>query len=222
MTQPARLTPSIVFEDTHLIVIEKPAGLLSQGDSSGEWNLVDWGREHFGRNYVGLVHRLDRNVSGLMVIAKRTKSAERLTKALTTGTLVRRYQALVPGAFPPSVRWEDLLHKDERTNEVRVVTRAIPGAKKALLAAQRLRQGQWDGHPASLVEIELETGRSHQIRVQLAHRKFPIFGDQKYGGSTLRTPHRIALHSAYLSFPHPMSQERLEFSSALPEAELFG
>ncbi len=202
-----------------MIVVEKPAGLLSQGDSSGEWNLVDWGRQHFGRNYVGLVHRLDRNVSGLMVIAKRTKSAERLTKSLTSGTLVRRYQTLVPGRFPESVKWEDLLHKDERTNEVRVVNKPIPGAKKALLAARCLRTGAFEGQPASLVEIELETGRSHQIRVQLAHRKFPIFGDQKYGGSTLRTSHRIALHSAFLAFPHPMSQALLEFSSTLPESK---
>ena len=110
----------VLFEDQHLIVLSKRPGLLSQGDISGEISLVDLLRERFGRPYVGLLHRLDRNTSGLMIVAKRTKSAERLTTQLQNGELIRNYHALLHGKFsnPEEVRWEHYLLKNERTNEV--------------------------------------------------------------------------------------------------------
>lgn len=211
------LEPRIVFEDTHLLVVSKPAGLLSQGERTGDENLVDWCRSRFGRPYVGLVHRLDRGTSGLMVIAKRTKSADRLTQALKDGTLVRRYQAWVSGALTEARTLTHWLWKNERANAVSVFEDSPnpprEGAKRAVLKLKPVQAAALDGKPLTLCEYELETGRSHQIRAQSAFIGHPILGDAKYGGP--RFP-RMALHSFYLEFPHPMSKERLRFEDPLP------
>lgn len=211
------LTPRIIFEDTHLVVLSKPAGLLSQGESTGDANLVDWLRAYFGRNYVGLVHRLDRNTSGIMVAAKRSKSADRLSEALREGTLERTYLAWVQGTLDGPRRWEHALEKDERTNTVRVVK---GGGKVSALTVSPLERAQLDGTPISLVSYRLETGRSHQIRVQSAHEGYPLVGDAKYGKKLEAGPRafpRTALHSHTLVFPHPMSKEILRFEDPLPE-----
>ena len=107
-TDPAT-DPKIIYEDTHLVVLSKPAGLLSQGEKTGDINLVDWLRDYFGRHYVGLVHRLDRNTSGIMVVAKRTKAAQRLTLALQKGELNRIYRAWLIGTLSQPVRWKHFL-----------------------------------------------------------------------------------------------------------------
>ena len=207
------MEPTILFEDTHLVVLNKPPGLLSQGEATGDENLVDWLRAYFGRNYVGLVHRLDRNTSGLMVVAKRTKAANRLTEALQSGHLKRTYQALVEGKLDRPEEWVHWLKKDERTNTVRVVT---PGnGKEARLTLVPLRSGGKPGAPVTLVEFTLDTGRSHQIRVQAQAQGHPLVGDRKYGST--RDYSRPALHSARLSFPHPMSGEVLRFEEKMPE-----
>jgi len=204
----------VLFEDQHLIVLSKPAGLLSQGDHSGEENLVDCLRERFGRHYVGLVHRLDRNTTGLMVVAKRSKSAERLTTQLQNGELIRAYHAIVWGTLTGESRWEHWLLKNEKTNEVKAVPPKTPGSKTAILKAQALRSLI---HPTTkdaltLVHFELETGRSHQIRVQSAAMQHPLIGDAKYGGDKVLTLFpRPALHSCFLSFVHPISKEKLSF-----------
>ncbi len=215
----------ILFEDQHLAVLSKDPGLLSQGDASGDPSLVDLLRTRFGRQYVGLVHRLDRNTSGLMVVAKRSKSAERLTNQLQSGELERRYHAILFGSFESNEprRWEHLMLKNLNTNEVRIVTRPVPGAKIAILEMTPVLGFP---HPSTgdlltLARFTLETGRSHQIRAQALAMNHPLIGDQKYG-----TPksaglfHRPALHSCFLSFSHPMSKERLEFSENLaPDME---
>lgn len=213
---------TIVFEDTHLVVIDKPAGLLSQGEITGDDNLVDQLRAHFGRHYVGLVHRLDRGTSGLMVVAKRSKSANRLTESLQCGDLKRWYRAWVRGtptvardggqATGDRVEWTDWIIKDPKTNVSRVVEKKSPGAKECRLSAALIRS--WER--SSLLEIVLDTGRSHQIRVQLAHRGHPLLGDTKYGGPAAGIT-RPALHSARIEFPHPMSEELLRFEAAPPE-----
>lgn len=210
--------PRIVFEDAHLVVLEKPAGLLSQGDLSGEISLVDWLRTHFGRHYVGLIHRLDRNTSGLLVVAKRSKSAERLTRSLQEGTLVREYLAWLIGALEDEKSWEHWVLKDERTNIVRVVASGTVGAKRASLRVAPEGKTAYRGSPLTLARFRLETGRSHQIRVQCAEEGFPLLGDAKYGGASgasIPFP-RTALHSAFLSFPHPMTKEEMSFTSGLP------
>jgi len=212
------MKPGILFEDVHLIVIDKPAGLLSQGEKTGDENLVDWLRAYLGRNYVGLVHRLDRNTSGIMVVAKRTKAAQRLTQALQDGRLHRSYLAWLVGTLPAPARWSHRLEKNERTNLVRVVKKgdqAYDRAKEAVLDVKPVETGVWQGHPLTLAELVLETGRSHQIRVQAAAEGLPLLGDRKYGRELGFT--RVALHSHRLTFPHPMSGEEMSFEAPLPQ-----
>lgn len=216
----AVLIPEIIFEDQHLIVLSKPAGLLSQGEHTGDENVVDWLRQYFGRNYVGLVHRLDRNTSGAMVVAKRTKSAQRLTDALQKGELQRTYLAWLSGVLREPARWQHSLLKDEKSNLVRVVTPSHPQGKKALLTVRPIRTGFYEKQPVTLAEFVLETGRSHQIRVQAAQEDHPLLGDTKYATSKSVQPvslfGRPALHSNLIRFPHPMSGEMLTFEAPLP------
>jgi 23S rRNA pseudouridine1911/1915/1917 synthase len=207
--------PTIIFEDQHLVVLSKPAGLLSQGEKTGDDNLVDWLRGYFGRQYVGLIHRLDRNTSGIMVVAKRTKSAQRLTEALQSGELHRTYLAWIGGDLKQPQQWRHFLSKNEKTNTVRVVKSAGGAAKEAALRVRPLLSGQFHGSLMTLAEFVLETGRSHQIRAQAAHEKHALLGDAKYGG--LNGFNRPALHSYQLSFPHPMSKEAMTFRAPLPE-----
>lgn len=214
--------PTVVFEDTNLLVIDKPAGLLSQGDITGEPHLIDWARDYVGRHYVGLIHRLDRNTSGLMVLAKRSKAADRLSEALRDGRLERRYQAWCLGELKPGepARWRHFLFKDESTNQSRVVAASAPGAQEAILHARAIESRQVGAQTVTLIEFVLETGRSHQIRVQCAAMGLPILGDPRYGTpASARLAARTALHSCYLRFPHPIGGAELEFKSSLP-AEL--
>jgi 23S rRNA pseudouridine1911/1915/1917 synthase len=214
---PSELTPTILFEDTHLVVLDKPAGLLSQGEHTGDLNLVDWLRGYFGRHYVGLVHRLDRNTSGLMVVAKRTKSAQRLTESLQKGALRRSYITWVDGKVGGPLRLKHFLLKNEKTNEVRVVPEGTRGAKVALLDARPVGTGCYAGCDLTLLEVELETGRSHQIRVQLAAAGHPLLGDRKYAKKTaLHGFPRPALHSCRIEFPHPMGGEAVRIECPLP------
>jgi 23S rRNA pseudouridine1911/1915/1917 synthase len=209
--------PKVLYEDQHLIVIDKPAGLLSQGEHRGDPNVVDWLRERLGRPYVGLVHRLDRNTSGLMVVAKRSKAATRLTDALQAGKIDRSYLAWVIGRLEEPTRWSHRLLKDERQNKTRVVT---TGGQTAALEATPVGSGRLAGTELTLVRFVLETGRSHQIRAQSAHEGYPLLGDVKYGGPGGPRFARPALHSAELRFPHPMDAEDAplrEFAAPLPE-----
>lgn len=209
------LKPEILFEDPHLAVLSKPAGLLSQGDRAGEPNLVDYLRTHFGRHYVGLVHRLDRNTSGLMVVAKRSKSAQRLTDALQAGKIYRAYLGWVEGVFYETQRWSHRLLKDEEKNRVRVISISQPQGKEAVLSARPIRHGRRKECDLTLVEFVLETGRSHQIRAQSSYEGFPLLGDRKYG-ARVDFP-RTALHSHVLRFDHPMGGREMKFESALPK-----
>ena len=209
----------ILFEDQHLLVISKPAGLLSQGDASGDENLVDLLRVRFGRNYVGLIHRLDRNTTGLMVIAKRSKSAERLSAQLQSGELIRKYRALLWGKLEGEHRWEHWLLKNEKTNEVRTVAPKTAGAKFSALRVTSIKSLllPHSTTPLTLAEFELETGRSHQIRAQSAAMHHSLIGDSKYGNSqTSSLFHRPALHSSFLSFIHPLSKEKMTFEEHTP------
>jgi 23S rRNA pseudouridine1911/1915/1917 synthase len=213
---PMAKTPfTILFEDTHLIVLSKPAGLLSQGEHTGDENLVDALRAYLGRPYVGLVHRLDRNTSGIMVVAKRTKSAQRLTDALQNDQIIRTYLGWLVGKLNQPVQWRHFLKKDPRTNIVRVSKQSSPQAKEAILSAKPAQYTNYKNNQLTLVEFQLETGRSHQIRVQSAFEGFPLLGDRKYGKDSQDFP-RVALHSHRLEFPHPMSKEKMKFEDPLP------
>lgn len=208
---------TILFEDTHLIVLSKPAGMLSQGEKTGDYNLVDWLREYLGRNYVGLIHRLDRNTSGVMLVAKRTKAAQRLTESLQKGEIVRSYLAWVKGAIPQAARWRHFLAKDEKLNLTRVVQAQAPGAKEAILSIRPLIRGELETQSMTLAEFTLETGRSHQIRAQASHEGHPLIGDIKYGGPRTPLISRPALHSFHIEFPHPMGDAPMSFTAPLPE-----
>ena len=211
------MQPEVLFEDQHLLVISKPPGLLSQGEHTGSPNLVDWARTHVGRNYIGLVHRLDRNTSGAMVLAKRSKAADRLSRALQEGTLTRVYLAWVEGTLTDDVQWKHRLFKDQAHNHSVVVgpeDSRYSRAKEAVLRGHPNRKGVWRTSPVTLVEFTLETGRSHQIRAQAAFEGHPLLGDAKYG-SKLEFP-RPALHSHVIAFPHPMSGDPLQFTAPLP------
>lgn len=209
------MAPTILFEDTHLIVLDKPAGMLSQGDVTGDGNLVDWLRQYLGRPYVGLIHRLDRGTSGVMVVAKRSKAANRLTESLQAGRLTRTYVAWLEGLLSSPARWRHFLKKDEVKNLVRVVRGPGNGAKEAVLTVEPSRAGLWLGQTLTLATFVLETGRSHQIRAQAAYEGHPLLGDLKYGSKT--SFGRPALHSLRLRLDHPMSGEWMEFEAEMPE-----
>ncbi len=208
---------TVLFEDGHLLAVSKPAGLLSQGGPPGVVSLPDlvdaYRRESEakpGRAYVGLVHRLDRNVSGVLVVAKTSKAAARLAKAFREREDVEKtYLAWVTGRPDPSEG--QLLHRLVRSGGVtRVAQPDDPGAKPARLAYATVGVGP----TASRLRLDLATGRSHQIRAQLAVAGHPIVGDTKYGGPRGARP---ALHAWRLAFAHPVGGARVRFEAPVPD-----
>ena len=206
-------SPSIIFEDNHLLVAYKPEGYLSQSDGTKAPDMLTYLKAYIkekyhkpGNVYLGLVHRLDRNVSGIMVFARTSKCASRLSEQIRKGTFEKRYRARVQGKLKGEGVLVNYLIKDERVNKTDVYDREVPGSKRCELT---YKAGDFDGKFTS-VDIRLVTGRSHQIRAQFAHIGHPLEGDVKYGGP--KSDRGIGLMSCYLSFNHPTSGERLEFS----------
>jgi len=207
----------ILFQDNHLFVVAKPSGVPVQGDVSGASSLLELVREHRriaeekpGNVFVGLVHRLDRAVSGVMVFAKTSKAAARLSEQFRARTVEKVYWAAVEMQRPitsPGGVWKTNLEKDERANVVRVV-----GAGRGVEAVTEWKALS-KGPVNALLELRPKTGRSHQLRVQCAAAGLPIVGDRRYGGKTL-FPDGIALHAVMLSFDHPTTKERVKFSTA--------
>ena len=196
----------VLLEDNHCLAIDKPAGLLSMGDETGDTSAADRVREYLKRKYdkpgnvfIGIVHRLDRPVSGVMLFARTSKAASRLSDQFRRGAVKKTYRALVHGHVDHhSGQLTDWLMKDRDRNHVSVVSRTVAGAKQARLDYEVIdhRDGQ------SLLELTPITGRSHQIRVQLAHLGHPIVGDMRYGAHE-SLDGRIALHATRLEFEHP-------------------
>lgn len=178
----------ILYSDRDIVVCIKPVGLDSEKE------VPDALKEQLGGETFSL-HRLDKNVGGVMVYARQKQAAAALSKAIQEGTMVKEYYAMVHGTPPESGDWEDLLWKDSAKNKVFVVKRERKGVKKARLEFQRRTAGT-----QSLVHIRLHTGRSHQIRVQFASRGFPLVGDHKYGSrDEAAAP---LLFSCALTFPY--------------------
>ena len=214
----------IVYEDNHCLAVNKPAGLLAQGDATGEPCVLDEARAYLkvkyakpGNVFVGLVHRIDQPTSGVMLLARTSKAASRLSEQFREGSIEKVYWAVVEGRVPPgSGEWSDALLKDETRNVVSVVPPGTPGARAAALAYRVLGSSG----RASLVEVRPLTGRSHQIRVQLAARGLPIVGDRKYGAVTrlLATDGkpRVALHARSLTFSHPTRREAISVTAEVP------
>ena len=195
----------IVFEASQILVCRKPAGVVSE-----DGGLPELLKEQRGLPELYCVHRLDRETSGLMVYAKTGRAAAALSAAIAAREMRKEYLAVVPGEAPAAGEWRDLLYRDRQKNKSYVVKRTRRGVREAVLRFETLaRQGGF-----CLVRIELETGRSHQIRVQFASRGFPLVGDGKYGSRDREAP--LALFAAALSFPHPVTGERLRFTAEPP------
>ncbi len=203
----------ILYEDKDVVVLIKPVGVPSETTQNGEEGILTFlNSQNNNNNY--LLHRLDRNVGGVMVFAKNKKSAAFLSKQIAENTLKKTYLAVVTGKPEnPQGVLEDLLFKDSQKNRSFVVKRERKGVKKASL--EYIVLNEKDGK--SLLKITLHTGRTHQIRVQFSSRKMSLLGDRKYGS---KENCDIALFSHALSFLHPQTNEKMTFS-AFPEKEKY-
>ena len=206
-----------LYLDNHLLVVVKPAGLLAQADRTGDEDLLSLGKAFLkarfdrpGAVFLGLVHRLDRPVSGVMVLARTSKAAARLTQAFKEREVEKRYLAVVEGRLVGEGERTDWLLKAK--GHVRTVEAGTPGAKQAVMRWKTLAVD--DGR--SLVEVELLTGRAHQVRVQLAALGTPILGDLRYGALAELDGRNLALHAYRLAFEHPVLRVPLAFAVPPP------
>jgi 23S rRNA pseudouridine1911/1915/1917 synthase len=214
----------VLYEDNHCLAVNKPAGVPSQGDESGSESLVDLVADYLrvryakpGNVYVGLLHRLDRPTSGVILLARTSKAAGRLSAQFRAGTIRKVYWAIVEGGpAEDDGRWIDRLEKDRRINRSHIMDEGEGEGKEARVAFRVLERS------AGVTKLELrpETGRSHQLRAQLAGRGFPIVGDSKYGAKSRIMASdgrgRIALHARELTFMHPTRGEAIAVVAPVP------
>ena len=205
---------NVLYEDNHLLVVEKPINIPVQADSSNDNNLLTLLKEYIknkykkvGNVYLGLVHRLDRPVGGVMVFAKTSKCASRLSDQIRLNKFNKIYNAVVEGTVKEEEKLTDYLLKDTKNNIVRV----DKNGKESVLYYRKIKTID----NLNLIEIKLETGRSHQIRVQMSHNGNPLFGDQKYNKNS-KVGEQLALFAKKLEFYHPITNELLTFEIDLP------
>lgn len=204
---------NVLYEDNHLLIVEKIRNMPVQEDASGDLDLLNAAKDFLIKKYnkpgdafLGLVHRLDRPVGGVVLFAKTSKAASRISNEIRLNRFKRNYLTIVRGIPKEKKgRLTDYLLKDRRTNTSSVVSSKTKNAKKAILDYEVIATDQKEN--LSLLSVKLQTGRSHQIRVQLSHFSYPIYGDQKYGQHVNKPGQQIALWASEISIKHPTKDE---------------
>ena len=215
----------VLFEDNHLLIVNKKSGDIVQGDKTGDKPLSDVVKEYIkekynkpGEVFLGVVHRLDRPTSGIIIFARTSKALERLNKMLRERTISKTYWAVVKNT--PLKEKDSLIHflkKNPKNNKSTVFTKETDASKKAILHYLVIKK--LDNY--SLLEIDLETGRHHQIRAQLAYIGSPIKGDLKYGASRSNKDGSIHLHARKILFTHPVSKESISVLAPIPNETIW-
>lgn len=216
---------NVVYEDNHIIIVNKQSGEIVQGDKTGDTPLSDIVKQYIkekynkpGNVFLGVVHRLDRPVSGLVVFAKTSKALSRLNEMFRTGDVHKTYWAIVKkNDIAQEATLTDWLTRNERQNKSYAHNREVPGAKKAVLSYKV--RSMSDNY--MLLEVRLMTGRHHQIRCQLAHMGCPIKGDLKYGSPRSNPDGSISLMSRRMEFVHPVSKETIAVEAPVPDDRLW-
>lgn len=205
---------NVIYEDNHIIVVEKPVNIPVQADDSKDLDFLSMIKKYIkdkynkpGNVYVGLVHRLDRPVGGIMVFAKTSKAASRLSEQVRLNKIKKVYHAVIEGKPLKEGHLEDYLLKDSKTN----TTKVNKSGKLSILDYKLISTVE----NLSLVKVFLKTGRSHQIRVQFSSRNLPLYGDQRYNKNA-KVGQQIALYATSLTFEHPTTKENLTFELDLP------
>ncbi len=217
------LQDRILYEDNHLLIVNKRAGEIVQGDQTGDKPLLELVRDYIrvkgnkpGNVFCGLVHRIDRPVSGAVIYAKTSKALSRMCEMVKNRAVRKIYWAIVEGVAPEQVRLVHYMQKNERLNKSFVSETEKPGMQRAELEFRRIGASE----RYSLLEIELHTGRHHQIRAQLSAIGHPIKGDLKYGARRSNEDGSISLHARRLVFEHPVSHQTIDIT-AEPFSPLF-
>lgn len=213
----------ILYEDNHLLIINKNVGQLVQGDKTGDESLLDTIKNYIkirdhkaGNVFLGLVHRIDRPTSGLVIYAKTSKALSRLTQMVKNREIKKTYWAVVPKEIvPQSQRLVHYLKKNEKNNKAIIFTKPTDGAKESILTYQIIKM--LDNY--QLLEVDLETGRHHQIRAQLSKIGIPIKGDLKYGSTRSNANGGISLHARKLEFIHPVTKESISITAPIPQTD---
>ncbi len=215
----------VLYEDNHIIVVNKDSGEIVQGDKTGDTPLSETVKEYIkvkynkpGNVFLGVVHRLDRPVSGVVVFARTSKALSRLNEMFRNGDVHKTYLALTAGRPPKTMdTLTGWLVRNEKQNKSYCYDHEVPGSKKAVLCYKEA--GHTDNY--TLLEVELKTGRHHQIRCQLASIGCPIKGDLKYGARRSNPDGSISLVSANITFVHPVSKQPMSFDAILPDEPLW-
>ena len=215
---------TVLYEDNHIIIINKAAGEIVQGDKTGDESLCDTMKAYIKEKYakpgyvfIGLPHRLDRPVSGVVVFAKTSKALERLNRMFSEGSVKKIYWALTKGIpVPAEAELESWILRNEKMNKSFSYPKEVKGSKRAVLHYRLAAASQ----NYNLIEVELKTGRHHQIRCQLSSIGCPIKGDLKYGAQRSNPDGSISLHARYIEFVHPVSKELIAVTAPLPKDRL--
>lgn len=216
---------TVLYEDNHIIIINKSAGEIVQGDKTGDESLCDTVKRYLkekynkpGNVFLGLPHRLDRPVSGIVVLAKTGKALERLNEMFRNGSVRKIYWAITKERpLQPEKELSGWIVRNERMNKSFVYTNEVKGSKHALLHYRRIGFSQ----NYNLLEVELKTGRHHQIRCQLAAMGCPIKGDLKYGAKRSNPDGSISLHARQIQFIHPVSKQQIDITAPVPKENLW-